>query len=77
MTATITCPGGAKEHNQQGRDIARCRLTGMAQLLEGAPCCSEYTRCEIWQRAKERDWAHRKQVVPQKNVRTDGSLGWS
>jgi hypothetical protein len=73
----ITCPGGSMERNQEGFRIARCHLTGLAQLLEGAPCCSEYTGCEVWRRAKQRDWEHKRMVKAPKRARTDGSLSWS
>jgi hypothetical protein len=79
-TLTATCPATRLERNQQGQDIARCGISGLAQLLvsdgQEAPCVSEYTACEIWRREKERLWAHQRASKAGSYARTDGSLGW-
>jgi hypothetical protein len=71
----LRCPAGEAEHGVQSihAEDVRCRLSGLLQGVDDAPCVSDaYLRCPVWTAEKQRLWASKRAARSPQMLRADG-----
>jgi hypothetical protein len=72
---TLRCPAAEFEHGALSihRQDVRCRLSGLLQGAEEAPCVRDsYQTCPIWCGEKKRIWANKHAARAPQMINHDG-----